>query len=295
MVQNGDWLRANTPEQPGEPFVARRLSPFCPMPWNKDVAMRRTCGVSIALLRISGATLCRQIMAVLLLLGLVSELACVSTTSQPPAIGFAEPPRAELEASLAQERIKSSDVLQVKLADGTVASVTQTYHVAPDGTIELSGHGKIQVAGKTLQQVQEAIQQATAVTAAASEVVDVTLSEYYLVTVDEYGAKHLTRVPFKGEPSVKDALANVPKVSDKVIWIARPNPSRYLSEQVLPVDWDSVSRDATSPTNFKLKPGDWLFVAHEPAAGLARVYNSVTGMFGASQLPSGTEMRTDPR
>lgn len=247
----------------------------------------------MALLRISGTPVGRQIVSLLLLLAVVSEFACVSATSQPPAIGFAEPPRAELKASLAQDRVEPSDVLQLKLADGTVASVTQSYHVAPDGTIDLSGHGRIQVAGKTLQQVQEAIQQATAATQAASELVEVTLSEYYLVTVDQHGARHLTRVPLKGELQVRDALANVPKISEKVIWIARPDSSRYLSEQIFPVDWDAVSADAASPTNFKLQAGDWLFVAHEPAAGLARVYNSVTGMFGASRLPPGTELRAE--
>jgi protein involved in polysaccharide export with SLBB domain len=215
------------------------------------------------------------------------QCGCVSTVSQPPAIGFAEPPRAELDASLAQHRIEASDVLQLKFADGTTTSITQTYYVAPDGTIEVAGQGKIQVAGKTLREAQQAVQQAVAVSAAAAELLDVALSEYYLVTVDQNGVKRLTRVPLKGEVRVKDALANVPKVSDKVIWITRPNPSRYLTEQILPVDWEAVARDESSPTNHLIKAGDWLFVAHEPAAGFARFYNAFTGMLRPAEMPAG--------
>ncbi|NUQ62389.1 MAG: polysaccharide biosynthesis/export family protein [Pirellulales bacterium] len=231
-------------------------------------------------------------------LGLVlvaaAQLGCVSAVRQQPAVAFVEPPRAELEASLAQDRIKASDVLQLRIADGTTATVTQTYHVAPDGTVEIAGQGKIQVADKTIRQAQQAIQKAMAVSEAAEQIVDLSLSEYYLVVVDENGTKRLTRVPIKGEVNVQGALAHVPGVSRKMIWIARPEPSRYLSEQILPVDWETVSRDAASPTNYALKPGDWLFVAEEPAEGLARVYNSVTGLFRSPELPRGHTASTKP-
>ncbi len=223
---------------------------------------------------------CRILMATgLVIVAITIQAGCVSAIPQHPAVAFVEPPREELEASLSRERIEANEVIQVRLADGTTASVTQTYYVGQDGTVEIAGHGKIQIAGKTLREAQQAIEQAVAVSESAKQIVELMLSEYYLVTVDESGAKRLTRVPIKGALTVKDALANVPGVSSKMIWIARPDPSRYLSEQILPVDWETVSREANSPTNHKLKPGDWLFVAEEPAQGLARVFNSFTGMF----------------
>ncbi len=253
--------------------------------------MRRTSEGLALLLHVSGnlaALRASLAMCIATASVVVLQLGCVSTVSQPPAIGFVEPPRAELEASLAQDRIDASDVIQLKFADGTTTSLIQTYHVAPDGTIEVAGRGKIQVAGKTLQEVQQAVQQATAASAAAKELLDIALSEYYLVTVDEHGARRLSRVPLKGELRVKDAVADLPNVSSKVIWITRPNPSRYLSEQVLPVDWEAVANDEENPTNYRLKAGDWLFVAHEPAQGFARFYNAFTGMLGTSDLPRGT-------
>jgi protein involved in polysaccharide export with SLBB domain len=211
-----------------------------------------------------------------------SQISCVSAPTAPATVGFIEPPRAELEASLAREPIKASDVIRVKFPDGSQASYTQTYQVAPDGTIEVTGRGKVQVAGKTLKEAQEAVKTALAVESAVGQAVELAMSEYYLVQVDSNGVKRLTRVPIKGEPHVKDALANM-KVDNKVMWIARPDPSRYLSEQVMPIDWESVSRNPKDRSNYLLQPGDWLFVAPEPATGFARVYNALGDMATAQK------------
>lgn len=238
-----------------------------------DVAMRGKRGADLVF---------HLVLVVSVPLLLAASLSCAAPGTMPPTYGFVEPPRAELKASLAQEPIKTSDVLQVKLPDGSTASVTQTFLVAPDGTIEVSGRGKVQVAGKTLQQAQEAIQAAAAVSDAAEQAIELAMSECYLVTVDTNGLKQLKRVPIKGQLRVSDVLAHM-KASDKIIWVVRPDPSRYLTEQTLPVDWESVSRDPHSRTNYELRPGDWLMVADEPARGMARVFDAFTGMAGAPQ------------
>jgi len=224
-----------------------------------------------------GHTLAQLFAVICLPLLVAGQISCASTGSAPPTIGFVEPPRAELAASLAQTPIKASDVLQLKLPDGTKASVVQTFQVAPDGTIEISGQGKIQVAGKPLQQAQEAVQAAAAASASVQQAVELAMSEYCVVTVDPNGNRHLTRVPIKGETRVRDALGKM-NASDKIIWIARPDPSRYLSEQLLAVDWETIAHDPNNRFNYKLQPGDWLFVAEEPAKGFARVYNAVAGL-----------------
>lgn len=205
-----------------------------------------------------------------------THLSC-ATPGSLPTYGFVEPPRAELQASLAQDPIKTSDVLQLKLPDGSQATLTETFLVAPDGTIEVRNSGKIQVAGKTLKQAQEAVQAAVAVSNAAEQAVELAMSEYYLVQVDRHGVKRLTRVPIKGELRVSDALAHL-KPSDKLIWVVRPDPSRYLAEQTVPIDWETVAHDRNNRANLKLQPGDWLFVAEEPANGAARVFSALAGM-----------------
>ncbi len=220
---------------------------------------------------------------------IATQISCISPGAAPATIGFVEPPRAELAASLSQDHIKAADVLQLKLADGTKATVSQTFQVAPDGTIEIAGQGKVEVAGKTVQQAQEAVQTAMAASSAVKQAVELAMSEYYLVTVDADGVRHLKRVPVKGEPRVRDALASM-KVSDKLIWIARPDPSRYLSDQLIAVDWESIAHDPNSRANYKLQPGDWLFVATEPAHGLARVYNAVAGL-GTNQQVDRSRVR----
>jgi protein involved in polysaccharide export with SLBB domain len=249
--------------------------------------MKRTAGQSIRC-SLASKRPADLLFATLVLLSvpllLTSQISCASTgAAAAPTYGFIEPPKAELAASLAQDKIKASDVIQVKFPDGSKVSATQTLQVAPDGTVEISGRGKVQVAGKTLQQAQEAIQTATAVSGAVEQAIQLAMNEYYLVTVDDNGVKHFTRVPIKGEPRVRDALAKM-KLSDKIIWITRPDPSRYLRDQVLPVDWESIAHDPNNRTNYPLQPGDWLIVANEPSKGLARVYNAVSGMATAPSI-----------
>lgn len=217
-------------------------------------------------------------------------IGCAGPLVHQRTVGFVDPPRDQLRASLATERIKVSDVLQFRLADGSTASATVNYQVGPDGAIHLSGHGKVQVAGKTLEEARQAVREALAASSAVQRAFELDPCEYYLVTVTAEGVQDLTRVPLRGTVTVKDALSGTPRLSSKMIWIARPVPGRAagdstgssLRDHVLPVDWESVWRGEDTSTNYELRPGDWLFVADEPAKGVGRLFGALTSM-----LPSG--------
>jgi len=216
----------------------------------------------------------------LLLAGALAEVGCVGTP-QPRTAAYAPPPREELSRSLAQDRIKTSDVLQLKLPGDNTATATlnRTYQVAPDGTVELVGYGKVEVAGKTVEEAKQAVYEAVAVSSDVKQAIELARSEYFLVTVAADGTRQLTRVPLKGPVKVKDALAGTPGLSTKVIWIARPSSGGgSATDRILPVDWDAVARSLDESTNYELKAGDFLCVAHEPAQGFGRFFGAFTSM-----------------
>jgi polysaccharide biosynthesis/export protein len=97
------------------------------------------------------------------------------------------------------------------------------------------------------------------------------------VTVAPDGAQKVSHVPLRGRVAVKDALAEGSQLSSKVIWIARP--AMKSSFTLLPVDWDGIASGMDSSTNHQMQPGDFLFVADEPAKGVARVTNAVAALF----------------
>ncbi len=221
-----------------------------------------------------------------LLFGAVAaQLGCAGAVSHQRMIGYVEPPRDEVQQSLAQDRIQTADVLTLKLPGDNTAKVSQAYEVSPDGTIELAGYGTIEVAGKTLQEAQQAVYETVAVTKEVKETIELARSEYYLVTVDAQGERHLNRVPLKGAVKVKEALQGMPGLANHLIWVARPTGGPGGRDRVLPVDWESVAAGTDDLTNHELRPGDFLIVSREPAAGLGRVFNAVTGAFSVPGSP----------
>ena len=206
------------------------------------------------------------------------QTGCMGPVMHQRAVGFVDPPRDKLQASLATDRIKVCDVLQFRLTDGSTVTLNGTYKVGADGAIELSGHGKVQVAGKTMEEAKQAVREAMAVKSLVHAAFDLDRSEYYLVTVTTDGVQDLTRVPLGGKETVKDAVNGIPRLSSKVLWLVRPTPGQTAKEQVLPIDWEGISRLDDNNTNYPLMAGDWLFVADEPATGFGRFFGAVTSM-----------------
>jgi protein involved in polysaccharide export with SLBB domain len=77
----------------------------------------------------------------------------------------------------------------------------------------------------------------------------------------------VVEAPITGNETVLSAIARVggiSQVSSKRIWIARPAPNGVGCEQILPVNWDEISRGALTATNYQMMPGDRLFIAEDP-------------------------------
>jgi len=220
------------------------------------------------------------------------QAGCVSSGAGRLMPGFVEPQRDMVHASESGERIKAADMLQLRLPDNSTITLADTYEVAADGSIEVSGAGRVQVAGKTLDEARQAVRDALAAATATQVAIEIERHDYHVVTITADGVQHITRAPLKGRVTVKDALQKTANLSSKVIWIARTNAgsagnnSKASKDTVLAVDWEGIADGDSSATNYALLPGDFLFVADEPARGVGRLFDAITNLTTASRDPS---------
>ncbi|GAB6166900.1 hypothetical protein JCM19992_30600 [Thermostilla marina] len=166
--------------------------------------------------------------------------------------------------------LKAPEVsVQLARASG-LQPITGTYLVSPDGTINLRQYGAVYVAGMTLPEAREAIERHLSRFLDSPEVsLDVAAYNskvYYVITAGPAEDDSVVRLPCTGNETVLDAIAQVggiSQVSSKKIWVARPSPAENGCEQILPVDWEAITRGGDTSTNYQLLPGDRVFIAHD--------------------------------
>ncbi len=171
--------------------------------------------------------------------------------------------------------------------------------VGPDGTINLGIYGRVRVTGLTVDEAREAVEHHL------SEFIDdprVSLDVlvynskvYYIITEGAGLGDQVVRIPITGNETVLDAVAQIgglTRVSSKKIWIARPAPHGMGCDQVLPVDWEAITRGAVTSTNYQLLPGDRIFVAEDRLIALdalvSKLLNPFERMFGFTLLGAQT-------
>jgi polysaccharide export outer membrane protein len=106
-----------------------------------------------------------------------------------------------------------------------------------------------------------------------------------------YG-QQIIRLPVTGRDTVLDALSQIyglPSVaSQHHIWVARPNGGDPCQEQILPVDWKSLTRCGNPATNYQLMPNDRIFVQSDALIhannALAKVFAPLERIFGITLL-----------
>jgi protein involved in polysaccharide export with SLBB domain len=191
-------------------------------------------------------------------------------------------------------------IVSVSLAFSSGAQQIVGEHlVGPDGRVNLGTYGAVYVAGMTIDESRAAIEHRLSnFLQDPKVVVDVfayNSKNYYIVTQGAGLGDNVTKFPITGNETVLDAIANaggISQVSSKNIWIARPAPNGVGCEQILPVNWDEISRGASTATNYQLLPGDRLFIAEDPWVRFNSVVTKLTlpfeRMFGFVSL--GTAM-----
>ncbi len=213
----------------------------------------------------------------------------------------------ELTIEEAQDEIRSQlaqiltdvDVSVSLLQSAGAQQVTGQHLVGPDGRVNLGTYGSVYVAGMTIEQVRAAVEHQLSAKLEKPEVfVDVLAYNskvYYIVTQGGGFGDNVVRAPVTGNETVLDAVAGIggiSQVSSTKIWIARPAPNGVGCEQILPINWEEITRGASTATNYQLMPGDRLFIAENKYARFSALVSTTLrpfeSIFGAVSLGTST-------
>jgi polysaccharide export outer membrane protein len=192
-------------------------------------------------------------------------------------------------------------VVTVALGQTGARQQIQGQHlVRPDGTIGLGIYGSVHVAGLTLDEARERIENQLArflrKPQIALDVFAYNSKVYYVITDGGGQGEQVVSVPLKGNETVLDAISQInglPPVSSKDrIWVARPAPAGNSGYQVLPVDWRAVTMGGGTDTNYQIFPGDRIYVNSSPLVKLdttlARIITPIERLFGVTLLGTST-------
>ncbi|HEX4413309.1 MAG TPA: polysaccharide biosynthesis/export family protein, partial [Lacipirellulaceae bacterium] len=143
--------------------------------------------------------------------------------------------------------------------------------VGPDGRVNLSTYGQVYVAGMTLDEARAAIEKQLSKFLEDPQVaVDVfayNSKTYYVITQGAGNGDDVAEFPITGNETVLDAIAQLgglSQLSSTRIFIARPAPNGVGGEQILPVNWDEISRGASTATNYQIMPRDRIYISEDP-------------------------------
>jgi polysaccharide export outer membrane protein len=208
--------------------------------------------------------------------------------------------KAAIRAHL-EQAFKIGFDIRVQLAESQAQQQIRGEHlVRPDGKITLGSYGSVYVTGMTLEKAKTAIQDFLATKFLEPDIaLDVSgynSMVYYVIFDLDGSGQAVTRMPFTGNETVLDAigeLKGLPAGSDRFnIWVARPASPEHASDQVLPVNWQAISRKGATATNYQLMPGDRLYVAVDPLVAadgvLAKMIAPVERILGVILLGNTT-------
>lgn len=178
--------------------------------------------------------------------------------------------QAEIRRRLAQ--LIDNPQVSVSLASASGSQQISGEHlVGPDGRINLATYGQVYVAGLTLEQARQAVQEHLKNYLEDPQVaVDIfayNSKTYYVITQGAGQGDDVQQFPITGNETVLSAIAHlggISQLSSQKIFIARPAPNGVGGEQILPVNWDEISRGGSTATNYQLMPGDRLYIAEDP-------------------------------
>ncbi len=190
----------------------------------------------------------------------------------------------KLRETLAQPEIS----VQLARTGGT-QQVDGIYLVKPGGVINLQKYGMVPVAGKTLLEVRQAVENRLSQffdsPRVGVRVAGFNSRKYYIVFEGSSTGEDVITLPVTGNETVLDAISwvgGLRRASSQRLWISRPAPGDLGCEQILPIDYMAITRGGLTTTNYQILPGDRLFVAEDSEVGLNNFVLKITSP--ASQL-----------
>ena len=185
--------------------------------------------------------------------------------------------RKQLSLTLAHPDVS----VQLSRAAG-LPPITGDYLVGPDGTINLKEYGTLFVAGRTVVQIRHDLEQHLKQYFDSPEVgVEVrqfNSKVFYVITEGAGLGDNIRRIPITGNDTVMDALASInglSQVSSTTVWIARPAPGGSPCQQILPVDYEAITKGGSAATNYQIMPGDRVFIAQDDLIAANAIVNKL--------------------
>jgi polysaccharide export outer membrane protein len=184
---------------------------------------------------------------------------------------------------------------------GSAEQILGEHLVGPDGRITLGTFGSVVVVGLTKAEAKQVIERHLSLYFEEPEVaVDVlgyNSKVYYVITQGAGLGDNVFSFPSTGNETVLDAIVQInglTAVSSKQIWVARPGLNSDGCDQILPVDWQSVTERGNVATNYQILPGDRVYVAQDEWVAfdtyLAKIITPFERLMGFTLL--GTETVT---
>ncbi len=203
-----------------------------------------------------------------------------------------------IEKQLAAELTKPKATVQLAQSRG-VQPVRGPHLVRPDGHVSLGGYGSVRVVGLTLTQAKAAIEAKLSETllnpAVAVDVQGYNSKSYYVIFDFGGAGQQIRQLPVTGNETVLDAMAQMnglSVVSDPARMFVARSTVPGEPEQILPVDWQAVTQRGRAGTNFRLIPGDRVYVQSYPLVAadvrLARLLSPIERLLGVTLLGTST-------
>ena len=126
------------------------------------------------------------------------------------------------------------------------------------------------VAGMTLGQASESVRKKLAEVVpevkVTADVTEFNNKSHYIITDGGGTGEQVVELPITGKETVLGVVARIGGLSDvsskRKIWIAR-STSNADKDQILPVDWNGITKDGKTKTNYQILPGDRLYIMLE--------------------------------
>jgi protein involved in polysaccharide export with SLBB domain len=203
-------------------------------------------------------------------------------------------------------RVLQKPSVTVELARSASAiEISGAYRVAPDGVVRLRFCGAVHVAGKTVTEASQAIENQLAQyfdsPQVGVEVIGYNSKSYRVIVSGALASREVVqRFPITGNETVLDAIGQIQglsAVSSKTIWVARPLPGSSGREQILSVNWEAITRGGETATNYQILPGDRIYIADDSLIALNsyinRLVSPIEQLLGVSQLGATTIQSTE--
>jgi polysaccharide export outer membrane protein len=186
-------------------------------------------------------------------------------------------PRELQMVSLPPHVVEPPDQLEISVRPTALDIPMSTLEVQPDGVIDMGFQGDIYVAGLTLAEAEQKIENQLRPLAQKRQIREAIRVSVRLTNIGESKRYYVlgtvtnpNSYPITGSETVLDGILQAGLRSNSLpekAYLVRPHPAGG-PDQVLRIDWCGIKERGDTLTNYQLMPGDRIIVPGGKAPGL---------------------------